>query len=69
MNTVEAEYELGTLWQEPDGAVYKYAKLDFGIVGTDTETNEDFCHIEYVWVPWNGVAGLKGIRTTMENEK
>ncbi len=66
MNSVAQEYKLGSLYHEPDGAVYKYGKIDFGSLGVDTETNEEILHIDYAWFPWNPPARAKGLRFTID---
>lgn len=47
-----AEYDLGTLFHEADGSVYKYGAVDFGPLGTDS-AGEELRHIQYSWFPWN----------------
>ncbi len=67
--TQETKYELGALFHEADGAIYKYGKIDFGSLGIDTETNQEVFYVDYMWFPWNMKARAKGIRTTMEPAK
>ena len=49
----EPQFELGTRYIEYiDGIrhVYRYVKLDAGIVGTDVKTNEELRNIQYRWI-------------------
>lgn len=43
-------FKLGTRFMDVLGVTYKYAKLDFGVVGKDVETNKVYRHIEYQWI-------------------
>ncbi len=42
--SLEAAYDIGTLYHLPDGAVWRYVKIDCG--------GFEF----YRWLPWNGMA-------------
>lgn len=58
MDTLMQECDLGTEKYEPDGSVYKYGKIDFGICGITDDG--DIPHIQYAWIPWNIIANSKG---------
>lgn len=51
------EHELGTLWHQADGSIYKYCKIDFG--SFESILGAPYQHIVYAWYPWNGIACQK----------
>lgn len=46
------KYRLGTLKVDKYGRAYKYAKIDFGVVGKDAKTGKVYRNIQYNWLPY-----------------
>ena len=52
------QHKIGTMFHDEFGGKYRYAKIDFGIVGT-TDIGKKLRNIVYGWLPQNALA--KGI--------
>ena len=46
----EREHKLGTRKIDELGCISKYAKIDFGIIGTDAETGKKYRSVCYAWI-------------------
>lgn len=46
----EPQFELGTRYIDSIGHVYRYCKLDAGVVGITNEMNEELRNICYRWI-------------------
>lgn len=50
------EHRIGTRYRQPDGAIFKYAKIDFGTLGK--VDGKMMRLVQYQWLPWNRMAVL-----------
>lgn len=55
----ERKYELGTQHHFPNGAIFKYGKVDFGILAKPINgVGGDIRSMCYKWFAWNAIAKL-----------
>lgn len=53
--TYECKYDIGTMFHDPIGGVWKYVKITFGIY-----PEGEACI--YQWLSWNGLAHLEKVK-------
>ena len=55
-STYESLHDIGTLYHDEIGGVWKYVKVIFGIY-------DEGDAVVHQWIPWNGMAKLEAMKT------
>ena len=54
----EPQFELGTRFCNSLGNIFRYVKIDAGVVGIDSDTNKELKNTYYRWLPRDMVVYL-----------
>lgn len=54
----EPQFELGTRFCLANGSLFRYVKVDAGVVGTDAETGKELRNIHHRWLPRDIIVSL-----------
>lgn len=61
----DRKHKLGICHMSPNGAMFRYAKIDFGSLGKTTD-GKTLRLIQYRWLPWNRISALPFVHLTIE---